>query len=47
MRASSSKTAPQRSGQNAARLQPQGVISFANSSRIVIGHFRTEGDVDQ
>lgn len=25
----------------------QGVISFANGSRIVIGHFRTEGDVDQ
>lgn len=25
----------------------QGVISFKNGSRIVIGHFRTEGDVDQ
>jgi phage terminase large subunit len=25
----------------------QGVISFANGSRIVTGHFRTEGDVDQ
>jgi len=25
----------------------QGIISFANGSRIVIGHFRTEGDVDQ
>lgn len=25
----------------------QGIITFKNGSRIVIGHFRTEGDVDQ